>query len=134
MGVQLEKSAIDLGIVITDSEKSLGFYRDLLGYEHVADIPMPLGGGTMHRLQCGETLIKLIKYDTNPERRGDGGISASTGMRYFTMIISNLTEMMADCEAAGVEVAVPITTVRAGVTIGIVYDPDGNAVEFVENS
>ncbi|MGI9597988.1 MAG: VOC family protein [Acidimicrobiales bacterium] len=134
MGVQLAKSAIDLGIVISDSEKSLSFYRDLLGFEHVADIPMPIGGGgTMHRLNCGDTLVKLVKFDTNPERDGGGGIPAATGMRYFTMIVSNLSEIMAECEAAGAKVAVPITEVRPGVTIGMVLDPDGNMVEFVEN-
>lgn len=135
MGVNLAKSAIDLGIVISDSEKSLAFYRDLLGMEHVADTPMPIaGGGTMHRLNCGDTLIKLVKLNTDPEKDGSGGIPAATGMRYFTMIVSNLSEIMAECEAAGIKVAVPITEVRAGVTIGMVEDPDGNWVEFVENS
>lgn len=135
MGVNLAKSAIDLGIVISDSEKSLAFYRDLLGMEHVADTPMPIaGGGTMHRLNCGDTLIKLVKLNTDPEKDGSGGIPAATGMRYFTMIVSNLSEIMTECEAAGIKVAVPITEVRAGVTIGMVEDPDGNWVEFVENS
>ena len=135
MGVQLAKSAIDLGIVISDSDASLAFYRDLLGFEHVADTPMPIaGGGTMHRLNCGDTLIKLVKLNTNPDRDGSGGIPGATGMRYFTMIVSNLSEIMEQCEAAGRKIAVPITEVRPGVTIGMVEDPDGNWVEFVENS
>jgi catechol 2,3-dioxygenase-like lactoylglutathione lyase family enzyme len=133
MTVQLAKSAIDLGIVITDSEKSLAFYRDLLGFEHVADTPMPIGGGgTMHRLNCGDTLVKLVKLNNDPERDGRGGIVGATGLRYFTMIVSNLAEIMGQCEAAGVKVAVPITEARPGVTIGMVEDPDGNWVEFVQ--
>ncbi|MEM9565281.1 MAG: VOC family protein [Actinomycetota bacterium] len=133
MTVQLAKSSIDLGIVITDSEKSLAFYRDLLGFEHVADTPMPIaGGGTMHRLNCGDSLLKLVKLNNDPAGDGRGGIAASTGMRYFTMIVTNLGDIMAACEEAGVTVAVPITEVRAGVTIGMVEDPDGNWVEFVE--
>lgn len=132
MGVQLAKSAIDLGIVISDSERSLAFYRDLLGFEHVADTPMPIaGGGTMHRLNCGDTLLKLVKLNNDPEGNGSGGIGAATGLRYFTMIVSNLEEIMAQCEAAGTKVAVPLTEVRPGVSIGIVEDPDGNWVEFV---
>ena len=135
MTVQLAKSAIDLGIVISDSEKSLAFYRDLLGFEHVADTPMPIaGGGTMHRLNCGDTLLKLVKLTTTPEHRGDGGIAGATGMRYFTMIVSNLTEIIAACEEAGATIAVPVTEVRPGVSIGMVEDPDGNWVEFVEMS
>jgi len=132
MTVQLAKSAIDLGIVISDSEKSLAFYRDLLGFEHVADTPMPIaGGGTMHRLNCGDTLLKLVKLNNDPERQGDGGIAAATGMRYFTMIVTNLEEIMAACTEAGATIAVPLTEVRPGVTIGMVEDPDGNWVEFV---
>lgn len=135
MGVQLAKSAIDLGIVISDSDKALAFYRDLLGFEHVADVPMPVGGGgTMHRLNCGDSLIKLVKFDTNPEHNGGGGLPAATGMRYFTMIVSNLADMMQACQDADVPVAVPVTEVRPGVTIGMVTDPDGNLVEFVEMS
>lgn len=135
MAVRLAKSAIDLGIVISDSERSLGFYRDLLGFEHVADTPMPIaGGGTMHRLNCGDTLLKLVKLNKDPDGDGSGGIGASTGMRYFTMIVSNLAEIMEQCEGAGHKVAVPITEVRPGVTIGMIEDPDGNWVEFVEMS
>ena len=133
--VQLAKSAIDLGIVISDSERSLAFYRDLLGFEHVADTPMPIaGGGTMHRIMCGDTLLKLVKLNKDPDGDGRGGIGASTGLRYFTMIVSNLAEIVAKCDAAGVPQAVPVTEVRPGVTIAMVEDPDGNWVEFVQMS
>jgi catechol 2,3-dioxygenase-like lactoylglutathione lyase family enzyme len=135
MAVQLAKSAVDLGIVISDSERSLAFYRDLLGLEHVADTPMPVaGGGTMHRINCGDTLLKLVKLDENPAGDGSGGLGAATGFRYLTLIVANLDEIMAQCEEAGVTVVVPITEVRAGVTIGMVEDPDGNIVEFVRYS
>ncbi len=135
MTVNLAKSAIDLGIVIADSDRSLAFYRDLLGFEHVADTPMPIaGGGTMHRLNCGDTLIKLVALKNTPAETSTGGIPARLGMRYFTMIVSNLEEIVEACTAADVPIAVPITEVRAGVTIAMVEDPDGNWVEFVQNS
>ena len=135
MGVKLAKQAIDLGIVIRDSEASLKFYRDTLGFEHVADIPMPLGGGgTMHRLNCGDTLVKLVHFDKTPDASNPpGGIAKASGYRYFTMIVSNLAEIMATCEQAGYKIAVPVREARPGVTIGMVEDPDGNWVEFVQN-
>jgi len=135
MTVKLAKSAIDLGIVISDSDKSLAFYRDLLGFNHEGDIPMPAGGkGTMHRLNCGDTLVKLVKYDDVPSGDGKGGITGATGYRYFTMIVSNLEEIMEQCIEAGVKVAIAVTEVRPGVTIAMVEDPDGNWVEFVQTS
>ncbi len=135
MGVQLAKDAIDLGIVIRDSEASLKFYRDTLGFEHVADVPMPLGGGgTMHRLNCGNTLVKLVKFDNVPEASNPpGGLVGGTGYRYFTMIVSNLDEIMSTCETAGYKVVISKREARPGVTIGMVEDPDGNWVEFVQN-
>lgn len=135
MAVQLAKSSIDLGIIVTDSEKALAFYVGVLGFEHQADTPMPIGGGgTMHRLMCGESMIKLIKFDTDPPAAAPGGLTGATGMRYFTMQVTNLSEMLAGCVAAGVPVAVPESEIRPGVSIGMVEDPDGNWVEFVQAS
>lgn len=135
MPVQLAKSAVDLGIVISDSERSLAFYCGLLGLDHVADMPMPVGGtGTMHRVQCGDSLLKLVCYETRPPAAAGGGIQGALGYRYLTLLVSNLDEMMQECADAGVTVAVPITDLRPGVRIGMVEDPDGHWVEFVEMS
>ena len=136
MGVSLRKDSIDLGIVITESGRSLAFYRDLLGFEHEGDIPMPIGGGgTMHRLRCGSTLIKLVKLDDVPEARpARGGIAGATGYRYFTMIVENLAEITHAVKDAGYKVRIDTTEIRPGVSISMVEDPDGNWVEFVEDS
>jgi catechol 2,3-dioxygenase-like lactoylglutathione lyase family enzyme len=133
MPVKLAKSAVDLGIVIRDSERSLSFYCSLLGLDHVGDMPMPIGGGgTMHRVQCGDSLLKLICFDTTPPAAAAGGIPGAMGYRYVTLIVSNLDEIMQACADAEVTVAVPISQIREGIRIGIVEDPDGNWVEFVE--
>ena len=132
MGVRLGKAAIDLGIVAKDGSAMLSFYKDLLGFHHEGDIPFPMGG-VMHRLWCGESLIKIVVPDPGPEKFPEKqGIIGAFGYRYWTMIVENLEEIMADCEAYGSKIITPITTIRPGVTIGIVSDPEGNLVEFVE--
>jgi hypothetical protein len=88
----------------------------------------------MHRLNCGDTLVKLVKLNKDPERDGSGGIPGATGLRYFTMIVSNLEEIVEQCKAADVAIAVPLTEIRPGVSIAIVEDPDRNWVEFVQQS
>ncbi len=130
MQIKLTKSAIDLGIVISDSERSLAFYRDVLGFDYVAETPMG-NGTTMHRLMCGDSMIKLVKHASNPESSPGGGLAGALGMRYFTINCSNVEEMAAACEAAGANVPVPPSEIRPGVTIAMVEDPDGNWVEFV---
>ena len=132
MGVALVKDSIDLGIVISDPERALAFYRDLVGLEHVGEMPMP-GGGTMYRLMCGSSMIKLVSPGREPKAKAaPGGIPGAYGYRYWTMTISNLTEIVEQCDAAGHKVVVPITELRPGVTIAIVEDPDGNWVEFLK--
>ncbi len=111
------------------------FQSGVLGLEHVADIPMPIGGGgTMHRLQCGDSLLKLVNLTDNPPPSPGGGIPGALGLRYLTLVISNLDEMVDACEAAGTPIVVPVTQIRAGVRILMIEDPDGNWVEFVENT
>lgn len=134
MAIQHQQRAIDLGIVIQDSERSLAFYRDLLGMNHEGDMPMPIGGGgTMHRLRCGDSLIKLVCFETTPESQpGSGGIEGGTGYRYFTIHMENIYDVVAACEAADVRVVTPVVELRPGVTIAIVCDPDGNLVEFLQ--
>jgi catechol 2,3-dioxygenase-like lactoylglutathione lyase family enzyme len=134
MGVQLTKDSIDLGVVIRDSEASLAFYRDTLGFEHVADMPMP-GGATMHRLMCGTTLVKLVKFDPPPEAvNPPGGINKASGYRYFTISVGNLSDVLAQCEQGGYKVIWKKREIRPGVYVGMVEDPDGNWVEFIAES
>ncbi|MEL6891095.1 MAG: VOC family protein, partial [Actinomycetota bacterium] len=124
---------IDLGIVITDSERSLDFYCGILGLEHVADMPMPIaGGGTMHRIQCGNSVLKLVNLTTTPQTGAGGGPGGATGLRYLTITVSNLHETVEAARAAGVSVPLAPTVVREGVTITMLEDPDGNWVELLQ--
>jgi len=131
MSVSLSKAAIDLGIVTNNGDAMVAFYRDLLGFREEPSTPFPMGG-TMFRLWCGDSLIKIVVPEPGaPEGPVAGPIAAATGYRYWTMRVDNLADVMAECEAAGVKVVIPLTEARPGVTIGMVEDPDGNWVEFV---
>lgn len=134
MGIQLTKDSIDLGIIVTDAEKTLAFYRDTLGFKYEGEMPMG-GGSVMHRLLCGTSLIKVIAPGKIPEAKAaPGGIQGGTGYRYWTISVSNIQELTDSCAAAGYKVAVPVREFRPGVTIAIVEDPDGNWVEFLQAS
>jgi catechol 2,3-dioxygenase-like lactoylglutathione lyase family enzyme len=133
MGVALTKQGIDLGIITTNGEAALQFYRDTLGFRQEPDTPFP-AGGTMHRLWCGDSLIKIVVPDQAPAAQAArGGILGSTGYRYWTISISNLEELVETCRAGEYRVVVEPMEVRPGVSIAIVEDPDGNWVEFLQN-
>ena len=134
MGIKLAKEAVDVGIVVRDAEKSLGFYRDTLGFEHVATMDMP-GGAKMERLNCGGTLVKLVVPPQPLELENpSGGPMNAYGIRYWTIAVTNLDELVGACEAGGYRVVVPRRTARPGLDIAMVEDPDGNIVEFIEST
>jgi catechol 2,3-dioxygenase-like lactoylglutathione lyase family enzyme len=128
--IELKKSAIDLGIVTTNGPAMLAFYRDTLGLKYLREMPMP-GGGLMHQLACGDTVIKLVVLESTAAQAAPGGIQGATGYRYLTMTVNNLTDVMTECAAQGHKITVKEREIRPGVRIGIVADPDGNWVEFL---
>ena len=134
MGVKVAKDAIDLGIVTTNGEAMLTFYRDVLGFKHEGDIAMEnVGIKVMHRLWFGKSLIKLVVPVKDPGvPAAPGGIQGGTGYRYWTMTIHNLDEVLSAVQAAGQKIVRPRTEVRPGVVIAMVEDPDGNWVEFIQ--
>ena len=54
------------------------------------------GGGTMHRLMCGTTLVKIVERDEPPEKADNpGGPGGASGIRYWTIAIHDLDAMTA---------------------------------------
>jgi len=132
--MDIQKAAIDLGIVTNNLEAMLAFYRDKLGLDFEATIDMP-GGGVMHRYRVGDSVVKIVETEPRPPVEATpGGIRAATGYRYWTIHVPDINALVAKLEAEGVEVAVPVKTIRPGVAIAMVVDPDGNWVELLQNS
>ena len=131
MGMKPAKNCIDIGIVVKDIQKSLKFYQDLLGLKKIGE--MPLWFGTMHRMGYGDSFVKLIDPKKAPPA-GPQGLQYALGFRYLTFQVSNIDEICADCERAGITFEVDKQELMPGVTIAMVHDPDGNVVEFVQRA
>jgi len=131
MGMKPAKQCIDIGIVVSDIKRSLAFYQDLLGLTKIGELPLPFG--LMHRLGFGDSFVKLVDPKKVPAG-GPGGLMGQLGFRYLTFQISNIDEVCAACEAAGVSFEIPKQELMPGVTIAMVRDPDGNTVEFVQRA
>jgi len=133
MSIEVTKDSIDIGIVVRDAEAALSFYRDTLGLEDSGSMPMPGGGGTMYRLLCGTTVVKLVAPDAElPAAAPGGGIQGAYGYRYWTISVADVDGITARCSDAGHQVVVAPRKIRPGVIISIVADPDGNWVEFLQ--
>jgi catechol 2,3-dioxygenase-like lactoylglutathione lyase family enzyme len=132
-------------ISTADLERSLHFYRDLLGFEPVLDFSWDPGNAQMdatHRLRdtagrvvllrAGNSMVELFEYRSpaprslDPERR-----LCDHGLTHLCLDVDDVDAEVARLEAAGVPFHCP--PVDYG-TVKCTYgrDPDGNVFELQE--
>ncbi len=131
MGIELSKPALDVGIVTKDPQRMMAFYRDVLGFGAEEPVVFP-GFGTINRLVVGESTLRLVDTDKAPPA-ADGvndSIYSSTGIRYMTLVMDNLDEVIDACRDFGVNVPRPVSQIRPGVFAATIQDPDGNWIEM----
>ena len=130
MSVKLSKAALDVGIISTNGGPMVSFYRDVLGLPQDADVTIP-GYGTIHKFSCGDSVLRVMVPVSPPENVAGGAFMSRNGLRYITLNIDNLDEVVQACKAFGCTVPVDIRDLRPGVRCAQVQDPDGNHVEFI---
>lgn len=131
MAIQLQRQALDLGIVTSSGEAMLEFYRDTLGLGEAGDIPVP-GMGTVKKLSCGDSFIKLLILDQPAGKPPcKDGFAAAEGFRYCALILKNLDEVVDSCRQGGYKIVTDLRELRPGVRIAMVEDPDGNTLELM---
>ena len=127
--------ALDVGLLVKDIERSLGFYRDLVGLPVVGEVTTSLiGNGRMMQLRYGDSLIKLVQLESLPPGTNSKGLSTTLGIRYITLLVADIESVFERLEGANVPISIPLTRVGNGAIIAMVEDPDGNTVEFVQES
>ena len=85
------KPGFDLGIVTTNGDAMLAFYRDVIGMTFEATINMEaLGVAAMHRLRANDSLLKIVVPTSEVAAGVGGGMMGSTGMRYFTLSVADV--------------------------------------------
>ena len=123
---------IDIGIVVRDIDACLPFYRDVLGLKVLFDFQLPTGSH-MWQLAVGPCVVKLVTHSPAPDAANPpGGSAGGTGLRYWTMGVDDIDAAVAQCEAAGAPIPLPVLEMMPGIRIAMVEDPEGNVVEFLE--
>ena len=128
MPVQFLAPMVEIGIVTNNTDEMLRYYRDVLGLPYREKIEYP--GGSQHRFACGDSVIKLVSWDQPPPSVRQGDPKLATGLRYFSLAVANLPEVVAEVKAAGY--AVPTDLTEFGPSFGFAFleDPDGNWIEM----
>lgn len=130
MATILAKPTIDVGIVTKNKQALLDFYGEVVGFPTLPEVPMD--GFVVSRFQVGDCVLKVLEYENPPAiEHSASELGDATGIRYFTVSVTNLDEILLRCKEAGRPLVDGPTEVRPGVTIALVSDPDGNILEFV---
>lgn len=130
MAVDLSKAALDVGFISSNSEQMVAFYRDVLGLAQDDDVTIP-NYGTIHKFNCGDSILRIMVPETQPQDVAGGEFMSRNGIRYITFNINNLEEVVQACKDFGCNIAVDIRDLRPGVRCAQIQDPDGNYVEFI---
>lgn len=135
-----------LGICVSDMERALGFWRDLLGFlplseTHVsgeeADRLLRLSGVDQRTVFLERDGVRLALFAfASPPAEGSGEIRPMnrTGFAALMLRVDDLEATLAACREAGVRVLEDTRTDHPGYGSKLVFvcDPDGTLVELVE--
>lgn len=138
-----------VGITVQSLQRSLEFYRDLLGFEEVFswNPQAPYIGELVGypEVDLNVTVLKLPGSDGRLELLEYGGVNASpidprnanSGTLHIAFFVDNLDELYEQLVSAGVDSVSPPVTPTIGPNAGgrAVYmiDPDGVRVEFIQS-
>ena len=125
----MAKPALDVGLVTRDAEPLLRFYEGVVGLERQPALTLP-NIGTIHRLACGQSLLRILVPVTPPEPDAAASFSARSGIRYLTLEVTDLDGAVQAVQALGGRVALPPFELRPGRRVAQVADPDGNMIEL----
>ncbi|MXR52861.1 VOC family protein [Halovenus sp. WSH3] len=136
-----DPSAHHFGVTVTDLDRSIEFYRDVLGLdvlsrfsvsgeEFATGVGVEGAAGTFAHLDAGTARVELVEYD--PE--GDdatGGTINQPGAKHLGLEVDDLD---ATCEALpdDIESLSEPQTTETGTRILFVRDPDDNLIELLE--
>lgn len=115
-----------VSILVGDTGRALGFYRDVLGLPVDSGRP-PLGFGGAW-LQIGAQQLHLIELAGQHPAEAPAGHGGRD--RHFALRVSGLEAIAARLEAGGIG----ISWSRSGRRALFCRDPDGNAVELIEDA
>ena len=129
MGSKMAKPALDVGLVSSDAEKLLRFYEGVAGFERQPPITLP-NIGTIHRLACGHSILRVLVPTTAPEPDRAASFSARAGIRYLTLEVEDVDAAVEAVRRHGGSVTLAPFELRPGRRVAQVADPDGNMIEL----
>ncbi len=135
-----------IGIVVGDMDRSVGFYRDLLGMEVWADFieegpfiqavtDLPGAKVRMVKLKAADGVsIELLQYLSHPQSPPPSWQACDVGCNHLALRVSDIDSLYEELKANGVPFHTPPPTVSPDGYGKVTYcrDPEGVIVELVQ--
>ena len=114
-----------VSLIVSDTELALGFYRDILGFSMAQGRPNLAFPGAWLDLGSGQQLhlLELENPDAVMGRPGHGGRDRHTA--FYSKSLNSLKEILNKNN-------ITYTMSKSGRAALFCRDPDGNALEFIE--
>lgn len=147
------RQTIDLGVVVSDIEESLKFYKDIIGFEETGgfevkgSFPKKVGltdGAPLdiHVLVLGKeenaTKLKLMQVDSKKKAKGikQPFIHSFTGYSYITIFVHDVDLVWSNARKNGLKAYAQSPQILPkglpqDICLLMLKDPDGNFVEIV---
>lgn len=146
------RTTIDLGVVVSDIDKSAQFYTEVIGFKEIkgfevnghfaADAGLTNGKPLNIRVfvlgdDPSATKLKLMQIKGVDMKKSDNHfIHSQSGFRYLTIYINDTNTALERMKKAGVKAIGKGTNeipadIAKGMFLTIIRDPDGNFVELV---
>jgi catechol 2,3-dioxygenase-like lactoylglutathione lyase family enzyme len=120
-----------VAVTVHDMERSVGFYRDLLGFEVVGQLLLDGDAFKIVYLRSGEAHLELFAFRGTAAETPVGVPDTVGGFKHLALQTKEVDAVAARLKAAGVTFTVEPTDAAGGVRLAFFRDPDGNLLELV---
>ncbi len=146
---EFAKKTISIGMIVSDLDKSLEFYKDVVGFIQADrtefDVPAEFGKKSgltdsigLHvevlKLGRGEdvTELKIMTFGDKPKKQENEYLHTNTGIQYLTIFVTELKPILERIKEHKVkllgETPIPLGEKNSFV---LIKDPDGTFIELI---
>src|SRR6186713_382633 len=123
-GAQELYDSIDLGLTVSDLEKSRAFYREFVGLDELPPVDDPVLGTTRYPFRHGTTTVTVFSFGK--------GLPANTRSAGIQYVVSDVEAVDAKAKAQDVKIDTPLGNFSAGLRTIWLSDQDGITNYFAQ--
>ena len=116
--------SFEVGLTVSNLEKSRAFYRDFVGLEELPPVDDPVLRTTRYPYRHGTTTVNVWSFGA--------GLPANTRSAGIQYVVSDVEAVDAKAKAQGVKIDTPLGNFSAGLRTIWLSDPDGITNYFAQ--